>query len=81
MSEYTVVHCNEDGEATLEVLDRDVLESRLNEGYYGAGVHALDIYVPNPGKPIHLNCVAGLYIIPAAPVKPDAVEVVTKFRL
>jgi len=71
---YFVIRSNDEGEVSVAQMDRNELETRLNEYYWGDDVQFL-----NPADDLRYN--SGLIIIKGEVVRPKARQVVQEWEV
>jgi len=82
MSEqYVLIITSEDGDVSVEVLDREALLGRLNSGYYGEGAYQPKFHKGAPPRdPMTWGNTRAL-LVRGTIVVPGAERVVEKFTL
>jgi hypothetical protein len=80
-TQYCLILTTEDGDVSVEVLSREVLLERLNQGYYGAGAHQPRFHAgPPPRDPMQWGQTRAL-LIQGTVVVPGSEKVVERFTL
>ena len=71
-----LIYCDEGGDKSLEVIQRETFLANLNSGEYGdSPVFA------NPDDNIDMDCFVGYILIEGKVIQPKPLTVVTKFEL
>jgi hypothetical protein len=81
---YTVIIVNEDGDVSVEQYEREILLERLNDGYWGDGLHFVDSLTLSQQGSDPMEWSPGgthMVILPGVPVVPSQVPVRTEYAL